>query len=112
MLSHDILLQIHPKYYQCKQLKSDTLFLVNQEKIMTRSTFLIDFNLSNDGKFALPIYVTDEPNIAMLGLDFIYKTKPDLVFINGRYQLRFHKKQKDLFGFNINKINLKPGKTL
>jgi len=46
--------------------------------------------------------------LQLLGRDFIYKAKPDLVFINGRYQLRFKKKNEELFGF---KINLLPGQT-
>ena len=58
---------------------------------------------------AASTYVTSEPDIALLGHDFIYKAKPDLVFINGQYQLRFRKKNEELFGFNVNKINLLTG---
>jgi len=112
LLSHQILNKAYPKYYElCKQLKSDTLYSVNQEKILTRGTFLVDFQLRNYGRIKIPIYVTTEPGIALLGRDFIYKAKPDLIFINGRYQLKFRKKNKELFGFNVNKINLLPDQT-
>ena len=112
LLSHETLNRVYPKYNKlCKQLKSDTLYSVNQEKILTMGTFLVDFQLRNYGHIKIPIYVTTEPDIVLLGRDFIYKAKPDLIFINGRYQLKFRKKNKELFGFNVNKINLLPDQT-